>query len=228
MGLRRGTRRAAALLAAGAFAWVMAPAGNGMAEPRVDRRAAPLTFVPPAPRAPGLALRHERSGLPEHLAAAVAAASVGALPARADEGGADLGKFLGYAWTIITKGSLETNDPTTEEGAKAMGLAFPLPKNEDLPQATFEDAKPILIILGFALLYGIFVVPTMMERADGSKTIYFEEKEEEDAKPENADEIDTAAAVIKVKRMTKAEEPIAPKKGLAPKKKKAAGFSKKS
>lgn len=84
------------------------------------------------------------------------------------------------AKNVITRGALDDkfNDPSTPEGAAALGLAQPVPRIEDLPQLTGEDVFPVFAVFGLAVLWGIFGVPAMMERADGTKTTYFEEKKE--------------------------------------------------
>lgn len=156
---------------------------------------------------------------------ATTAASAGAIPAfGADFSVPDIGRFAGTVFNIITKGADEVYDPTTEEGAKAMGLAFPVPKNEDLPSVTPTDFLPIFCIIVLAVVWGVLVVPNMMDRADGSKTQFFPAKEEKDV--EEAIKVQVEAPVVAVKRLSKVDEPVVSKKKTSPTKK-VSGFGKK-
>jgi len=156
---------------------------------------------------------------------ATTAASAGPIPAfGADSAVPDIGKFAGIVFNVITKGADEVNDPTTEEGAKAMGLAFPIPKNEDLPSATPADFVPIFGILVLAVVWGVLVVPNMMDRADGSKTVFFPAKEENDV--EEAIKVQVEAPVVPVKRLSKGDEAVVSKKTTSSVKK-VSGFGKK-
>mmetsp|Transcript_11459 Transcript_11459/g.12880 ORF Transcript_11459/g.12880 Transcript_11459/m.12880 type:complete len:229 (+) Transcript_11459:124-810(+) len=226
MGLRRGSRRAAVFLTAGAFAWAMTRAHPGMTKSQVARQTWPCMFVPAPQSSARITPCRGNHGCLRSMVGAAVGMSVNGLPARAEEMNApDVFKFIGKLFDFAAKGSTENNDPTTEEGARAMGLAFPLPKDEELPQATLQDAVPFIVVFTVAVLWGLFAVPAMMERADGSKTVYFPEKEEEEPEPEGYEKINTLAPVVTTKRFAVKDDAPVPKRP-APKKK-ATGFNRK-
>jgi len=145
-----------------------------------------------------------------------------ALPAHAED---DLSAMGRKALNLVTKGADEVYDPSTEEGAKALGLKFPVPKLEDLGSVTSEDLLPLGALFIFALIWGVFVVPAVMEREDGSQTVYFGEKKEEDIAPEVAASVDETAKVMNVKRVNTLDDTKTSKRRMTSKKK-PSGFAK--
>eukprot|EP00929_Paragymnodinium_shiwhaense_P008408 TRINITY_DN112368_c0_g1_i1.p2 TRINITY_DN112368_c0_g1~~TRINITY_DN112368_c0_g1_i1.p2 ORF type:complete len:260 (+),score=50.06 TRINITY_DN112368_c0_g1_i1:142-921(+) len=120
-------------------------------------------------------------GLRQPLAdAAVAGIVPGALslPAYAEEaaagGGADVKDLGTKMYNMATTGADAVYDPSTEEGARALGLAFPVPTLDKLQQVPFEEFAPALGIFVVAISWGLLVVPNTMTRSDGTLTTYFE------------------------------------------------------
>ncbi|CAE7737829.1 unnamed protein product [Symbiodinium pilosum] len=58
----------------------------------------------------------------------------------------NLGQFFSTVWKVVSTGSDEVYDPTTEEGAKALGLAVPLPK-DGFGEVTTDDVLPFALFL---------------------------------------------------------------------------------
>jgi len=195
-----------------------------------------LVFVPSAhlldhsnPREPNNVKRHAQAAVSQYRYMRVPimfeftkVAWGRALPAHADD---DLSAMGRKALNLVTKGADEVYDPSTEEGAKALGLKFPVPKLEDLGSVTSEDLLPLGALFIFALIWGVFVVPAVMDREDGSKTVYFGEKKEEDIAPEVAASVDETAKVMNVKRVNALDDTKTSKKRMTPKKK-PSGFAK--
>lgn len=148
-------------------------------------------------------------------------------PAAAEDAPNELAETAKKALKIITTGADEVYDPSSEAGAKALGLAFPVPKLEKLEKVGLEDFLPLVGILLFATLWGIFVVPAVLDRSDGSKAYAFAEAEEElpDAKA-----VEMQAPVLQVKRPVTTSEDLTPvvssQRKVAPRSKKQ-GFAKK-
>jgi len=90
----------------------------------------------------------------------------------------DMQKLGDKVYNLVAKGQLSDNvyDPSTPEGARALGLAFPVPKLEELEQVQTYDVIPVLWIFVLAVGWGLFVVPNVMTRSDGTETVYFPEK----------------------------------------------------
>eukprot|EP00913_Durusdinium_trenchii_P027583 g25872.t1 len=84
----------------------------------------------------------------------------------------DLGQFFSTVFRVITTGTNEAFDPTTEEGAKALGLAVPLPK-EGFGEITSQDYLPFALFLVVLVIWGLLVVPSSMDRSDGAKSVLF-------------------------------------------------------
>lgn len=129
----------------------------------------------------------------------------------------------------ITRGTDKDYDPSTVEGAKALGLTFPIPASGT--QVNPKDVVPFLVVIGAAIFWGLAVVPNFMERSDGSRTTYFAETRK--MKPYEgvrSKEIE-AAPLVEIKRLNDAsadsagpistKSPSARSKGAKAKKKKA-------
>lgn len=142
----------------------------------------------------------------------------------------DIGQFAQRVFKIVTTGADEVYDPTTDEGAKALGLAYRLPKQGEYEQVTAEDFYPFIGALVVIIIWGVFVVPTFMDRADGSKTVLFPKKEDDEE--EVVKEIvaregalpKTEEAILKSKKLSKVEESFAAVAKPPPKRR--AGFAK--
>mmetsp|Transcript_84704 Transcript_84704/g.196940 ORF Transcript_84704/g.196940 Transcript_84704/m.196940 type:complete len:225 (-) Transcript_84704:46-720(-) len=192
---------------------------------------APGTFVLAPLRTTSVRQHSSSLRWPVSLANVAAIAALRADPAIAEEPESfDVGKQAQKAFNLVTKGAEEAYDPTTEEGAKALGLAYPIPKKDDLPGITPEDFLPLVGIFVVACIWGIFVVPSFMERADGTKTTLFPEKEKDDGPP--VDKVLAAAPVVVNKRLSKApdDEDIPsklPKGAESQRKKRRTGFGNK-
>lgn len=149
-------------------------------------------------------------------------------PAWAEEYKNDFATNAKRLFDLLTKGAAEVYDPSTEEGAKALGMAYPLPKPETYEKADLQDFLPLAGLFVFALLWGIFVVPQLLDRSDGSKAYALVDKVDEPEKLTEEQEEQTQKAVVKARMPTTMDEDLLPitssKKRLAPKKKKA-GFA---
>ncbi|CAE7943440.1 unnamed protein product [Symbiodinium necroappetens] len=84
----------------------------------------------------------------------------------------NLGQFFSTVWRVVSTGSDEVYDPTTEEGAKALGLAVPLPK-DGFGEVTQDDVLPFALFLLALVAWGLLVVPSNMDRSDGAKSVLF-------------------------------------------------------
>ncbi|CAE7202728.1 unnamed protein product, partial [Symbiodinium sp. CCMP2456] len=84
----------------------------------------------------------------------------------------NLGQFFSTVWRVVSTGSDEVYDPTTEEGAKALGLAVPLPK-DGFGEVTSDDVLPFALFLLALVAWGLLVVPGNMDRSDGAKSVLF-------------------------------------------------------
>eukprot|EP00439_Symbiodinium_sp_Y106_P029221 s3984_g3.t1 len=84
----------------------------------------------------------------------------------------NLGQFFSTVWRVVSTGSDEVYDPTTEEGAKALGLAVPLPK-DGFGEVTSDDVLPFALFLLALVAWGLLVVPSNMDRSDGAKSVLF-------------------------------------------------------
>lgn len=179
-------------------------------------------------------LRAARLPVPTAAAAVVALPSVaGALPSMTtpEAPQASLDQLGSNLVNLFTKGQLDDKvyDPSTEEGARQLGLAVPVPSVDKLVPVETSDILPIAAIFVVALIWGLLVVPNIMERADGSETTYFEKKEP--AKPPLTPELLAEASnpvVPPTRRIApsadkEASERNAGKQGSA---KKEAGFKK--
>ncbi|CAE7530653.1 unnamed protein product [Symbiodinium sp. CCMP2592] len=80
----------------------------------------------------------------------------------------NLGQFFSTVWRVVSTGSDEVYDPTTEEGAKALGLAVPLPK-DGFGEVTSDDVLPFALFLLALVAWGLLVVPSNMDRSDGAR-----------------------------------------------------------
>jgi len=159
--------------------------------------------------------------------------NTGSSPAWAEDFKNDFISNAKRLFNLITRGAAEVYDPSTEEGAKALGFAYPLPKTEEYAaqQATLQDVAPILGIFVGALVWGIFVVPSLLDRSDGSKAYAFPEKTEKEKLTEDQVE-ESQTPLLQVKSPATTNEQLSPllssKKRLAPKRKKSGFSSKKS
>jgi len=84
----------------------------------------------------------------------------------------NLAQFFSTVFRVVTTGSDEAFDPTTEEGAQALGLASPLPK-EGFGEITLDDVLPFALFLLVLVIWGLLVVPSSMDRSDGAKSVLF-------------------------------------------------------
>mmetsp|Transcript_14521 Transcript_14521/g.36826 ORF Transcript_14521/g.36826 Transcript_14521/m.36826 type:complete len:260 (-) Transcript_14521:95-874(-) len=130
--------------------------------------------VPPPARPSGLqpGLAPTRAAEASAAAAAIVTVAGGtATPAWASEG---IQKVI----NIVTKGTDEFNDPSTPEGAKNLGLAFPIPTVDQTTPLSPLEFLPYLGIVAVAIGWGLFVVPSVMNRSDGAKSVLFAPKKE--------------------------------------------------
>eukprot|EP00435_Cladocopium_sp_Y103_P017895 s2670_g4.t1 len=84
----------------------------------------------------------------------------------------NLAQFFSTVFRVVTTGTNEAFDPTTEEGATALGLASPLPK-EGFGEITLDDVLPFALFLLVLVIWGLLVVPSSMDRSDGAKSVLF-------------------------------------------------------
>mmetsp|Transcript_129067 Transcript_129067/g.287614 ORF Transcript_129067/g.287614 Transcript_129067/m.287614 type:complete len:274 (-) Transcript_129067:83-904(-) len=142
--------------------------------------------------------------------------------ANAEEGGLQL-PDAGKVFNLITKGADKVYDASTAEGAKGLGLAFPVPKASELEPVTLQDFLPVVGVFILAVAWGLFVVPSVMDRSDGAKSVLYVDtsQEKDEAPPKQL--VSAEAPIIEVKRLTQAQ--AARKKSVAPARKKA-GFQK--
>lgn len=84
-------------------------------------------------------------------------------------------------WKLITTGSDYDAyyDVRTPEGAKAMGMAYPIPQDAT---DNWQLYLTFVALLLFLVAYATIIVPKFMERQDGTRTTLFatEEKSKED------------------------------------------------
>ncbi|CAE8623569.1 unnamed protein product, partial [Polarella glacialis] len=110
------------------------------------------------------------------LAAAAAAVAVPAAPAVAAyemPSTGNVAQFFKTVWQTITTGSDQVYDPFSDEGAKALGLAYKLPK-DGFEEVKGEDYLPFVLFLVVLIAWGLLVVPTSMDRSDGAKSVLFD------------------------------------------------------
>lgn len=112
------------------------------------------------------------------------------------------GRFLATVWDSLL-GPVKDADPYSDEGAKALGLAMPIPRQMKEQQVGFEDVLPFLGFFVLLCIWGLAVVPSTMDRSDGAKSVLFPSQVPK-LKPFVPDEI----------RMLPPEAPILPSRRL--------------
>eukprot|EP00931_Biecheleriopsis_adriatica_P120509 TRINITY_DN95638_c0_g1_i1.p1 TRINITY_DN95638_c0_g1~~TRINITY_DN95638_c0_g1_i1.p1 ORF type:complete len:246 (+),score=52.68 TRINITY_DN95638_c0_g1_i1:79-816(+) len=115
-----------------------------------------------------------RASVPGRAAGVGALLAAAAAPAPASASGLQMPR-LGDFFVTAIKSAMgygeKTYDPYTEEGAKALGLAYPLP--QDLGNIDAFDVVPFLLFFGLLCVWGLLVVPSAMDRSDGAKSVLF-------------------------------------------------------
>eukprot|EP00933_Yihiella_yeosuensis_P071668 TRINITY_DN798_c2_g1_i1.p1 TRINITY_DN798_c2_g1~~TRINITY_DN798_c2_g1_i1.p1 ORF type:complete len:252 (-),score=34.20 TRINITY_DN798_c2_g1_i1:197-898(-) len=135
------------------------------------------SFVPPPMTVLGRPLS-ATPGKTDSLGALLTAVSLIGLPTEANaereapDASVQINQFVKTVWSMLTTGSDGVyNDPTTPEGAKALGLVNPLPK--DIQDVTIQDLIPGIAIFSALLGWGLLAVPSAMDRSDGAKSVLF-------------------------------------------------------